>query len=166
MSLASDLEALEALERYRGTMEEIEREKAEMALLDEYRPSPEALRELAYADWAKKSAPTFAPGEEAACEGHPNQDWWFSGLAAERVEAASICAGCPARQTCQVASELEDHGIWGGLARDSLRLDALCPRGHSDWRIYPETGRRKCLTCQREADRARRARLKALKEAA
>ncbi|HOS93622.1 MAG TPA: WhiB family transcriptional regulator [Armatimonadota bacterium] len=166
MSLASELEALEALERHRGAMEEVEREKAEQALLDEYRPSPEALRELAYADWAQKAAPRFAPGERAACEGHPHPDWWFSGLVAERAEASSLCAACPARQTCYTASELEDHGIWGGEARDSLRLDVLCPHGHSNWRIYPETGRRKCLTCRQEADRDRRARLKALKEAA
>ena len=131
-------------------------------------PSPEAITELACADWRQKSAPRFEEGEVVACHGHPNPDIWFSDIPEERVEAQSICLACPSRWSCSTQTVDEVHGIWAGDARDGKPIELkpdVCAEGHEDWGT-DKRGWRFCRECGRIKARARsRARREAVKAA-
>lgn len=133
---------------YVGSIEEIEAEKAQKGV-SPWGPNPEALTELAYADWRGKAAPRFPEGSAGACFHHPNPDLWFSDLAAERAEAQRLCMSCLIRSSCDTQSEGERHGTWAGHARDGRRTSDTCPNGHNEW-SQRRDGRRDCRACMRQ----------------
>ena len=147
----------EAALLFAGTLDEIEQEKSEQVSM--WGVNPEAITELACADWKKKKAPRFEEAAVLACHGHPNPDIWFSDVPEERVEARSICLACPSRLTCDMQTLDEEHGVWAGAARDSKPIELkpdVCAEGHSDWATRKD-GRRYCRECKATRKRERRA---------
>lgn len=102
--------------------------------------------------------------QNAACQGHPNPDLWYSDDRRDKIEAATICLDCPVRAICeQKADERRERwGIHGGLDyRAKKRNPALCNHGHriAD-NIHTRAGKYlACGTCDNE-------RLMAAKQAA
>lgn len=88
-----------------------------------------------------------------------------------------VCAGCPVRKICDETANEEDR-YWttrGGRPPEGLFPDSkppkarlererkpkkVCKRGHDNWKTRP-SGKRRCVTCDREVGARRRARDKA-----
>ena len=122
------------------------------------------------------SAPITVPEwvEHSACTPDEADLFFTPGM---ESSARALCRVCPVREEClrDARQRGEKHGIWGGVDMSQTGTGAGCRNGHGpEHRIRREGSTRDtCLACKRDADRrraaakkARRARLKAEKEAA
>lgn len=110
--------------------------------------------------------------DNAACKGI-DPALFYPGRGHSVTEAKAVCEGCPVKAECLewALDNGEKYGIWGGLSererrrirRDrndahglNRRLKERCVRGHQltgdNVRTNPD-GSRRCITCQREANR-------------
>ena len=126
----------------------------------------------------------FGPAETApwwglaACQDHPNAEWWFADGAKDAVAqelARRVCDTCPVRLKCltYATEHPELEGIWGGLtarerqgrtnvpARTRFPLgQRFCRKGH-DLAVYGRIHRGekvRCHTCERDGKAVLRAR--------
>jgi len=66
--------------------------------------------------------------DSAKCNYHPNPDWFFDDLEANRgVEQKKFCSDCPVKQKClDYALRVNVSGIWGGTTlkeRQAIRKE-------------------------------------------